>query len=82
MNSAKHYSVGNEIIYSTEALKCNLLDYNEANILERGNITIAGNIAARVAFKNFASFSKCVTETDGKTIGDTEDIFLLQISDV
>ena len=39
-------SEGNEIIYSTEASKCDLLDYNEVNILVRGNITIVGNIAA------------------------------------
>ena len=36
-------------------------DFNEANILVKGNITIAGhNLATDVAFKNYASFSECI----------------------
>ena len=40
--------VGNEIIYNTEVLKSSLCDDHDAYILERGNITIAGNIVGRV----------------------------------
>ena len=58
-----NYSAGNGIIYSNEKLKSNLFDYHGANILVRGNITIAGNIAAQVAFIN------CITQLDGTTIG-------------
>ena len=36
------YSVGNEIIYSTEVLKTNLCDYN-VYILRRSDITIIGH---------------------------------------
>ena len=32
--------IGNEITYSTEVLKYNLCDYNDAYLLVRGNITI------------------------------------------
>ena len=46
-----NYDVGNEIIYNTEILKSNLCDYNDAYILVKGNIAIAGNIAAWVTFK-------------------------------
>ena len=38
---------------------------------------IAGNIAARVAFKYFASIIKCITKTDETTIDDTEDLDLV-----
>ena len=68
-----NYSVGNEIIYSTEVLKFN---HNYAYIIVRGNIAISVNIAALVAFKNCAPFIKCITKTDGATIDDTEDLDL------
>ena len=61
-NSKSNYAAANEITYDTEILKSNLCDYNDAYILVRGDITIAGlNIATEVAFKNCASFSKCIT---------------------
>ena len=41
-------------------------------ILVRGNITIAGNIAVRVAFKNWAPFTKCITKINGAKIDDAE----------
>ena len=41
-NSKANYGVGNEIIYNVEVLKSNLCDYNDAYILVRGDITIAG----------------------------------------
>ena len=44
--SNANYSVGNKIIYSTEVLKFNLCDFDNAYILLKSNITIAGNIAA------------------------------------
>ena len=38
--SNKIYSVGDEIIYSTEVLKSNLCKLNDSYILGRGDITI------------------------------------------
>ena len=35
--------VGNEIIYNTKVLKCNLWNYNDAYISVRGNINIIGD---------------------------------------
>ena len=32
-----NYSIGNEVIYSTEVLKSNLCDYNDPYILVRGD---------------------------------------------
>ena len=36
-------------------------DFNDANILVKSNITIAGhNLGIDVAFKNYESFSQCI----------------------
>ena len=42
----------------------------------KGNITIVGNIAAKVAFKNYALFTKYITKIDGATVDDIEDLDL------
>ena len=49
------YDAGNEIIYSTEVLKFNLCDDNDAYILRKGNITIPGNTAVRAEFKRLCT---------------------------
>ena len=68
----------NEIIYNTEVLKSNLSDFNDADILVKGNITIVGcNLVTEVAFKNYLPFIKCITKIDGTTIDDTEDLDLV-----
>ena len=49
--------MANEIIYNTEALKCNLYDYNHAYILVRDNITTYRRaLLIQVAFKNCSLF--------------------------
>ena len=71
--SRETYSVNNQIKFKTGMLKSSLCDYNDANILVKGKITItrAGdNAAAReadkrdkdVAFKNCAPFTNCIKE--------------------
>ena len=62
-----------EIIYNTEVLKSNLCDYNSTYIVERGNTTIIGHQVTQVAFRNYAPFSKYITNIHGTTIDDTED---------
>ena len=76
-NSKANYGVEYEITYNTEVLKPNLCDYNDAYMLVKGDITIASAGETQVAFKNFASFTKCITKTDGTTIDDTEDLDLV-----
>ena len=53
--------MANEIIYNTEALKCNLYDYNHAYILVRDNTTTYRRaLPIQVAFKNCSLFhSNC-----------------------
>ena len=75
-----NFSVENEIIYSTEVLQSKFCDYNDAYILEKGDITIIGrNLATEVAFKSFAPFTKCITKINETAINDAEDLNLLYL---
>ena len=56
------YSVGKEIIFNTDVLKSNLCDYNDAYILEKGNITVTTAPEIQLSFKNCAPFIKCITK--------------------
>ena len=76
-NSKANYGVGNEITYSIEVLKSNFCDYNDAYILVRGDITVTAAGVTKVAFKNCAPFTKCITKIDGTTIDDAEDLDLV-----
>ena len=60
-NSKSSYDVGNKIIYTTEVLKSNLCNYNDAHILVRGDVTSIGDNGHGVVFKNWTSFNKCPT---------------------
>ena len=72
-----NYDVGNETIYNTEVSKSNLCYLNNSHILVRSNITIAGIIAASVAFKNFAPFTTCTTNIDGTIVEYAKDTDLV-----
>ena len=69
-----NFDVGNEIIYNTEVLKSNLCDYNSDYILGRLDITVTAAPATQVSFKNCAPFTKCITNIDGTTTDDVEDL--------
>ena len=62
------YDEGNEIVHNTEVLKSNLCYYNNAYILATGDITIIGQQATQVAFKNCAPFTKCITKIERTTM--------------
>ena len=57
-------------MYNTEVLKSNLCDYNDAYILVKGDITVTATLKTQVAFKNCASFIKCIAKIDETTIDD------------
>ena len=59
--SNRNYSVGNEIMNSTK-VKFNLYDYNDTQILVRGNITIIEHNVTQASFKDYAPFIKCITK--------------------
>ena len=66
-----------DIIYNTEVLKSNPCDYNNAYIIVKGDITVTAAPETQVAFKNCAPFTKYITEFDGTTIDDAEDLDLV-----
>ena len=74
-----NFTAGNEIIYSTEVLKSNFCNFNNAYILVRGDITILGHNVTQLAFSNFVPFTKCITKSDGTTVDDAEDLGLVML---
>ena len=64
------YKQGNTIKFETETIKSSLCDYSDAFILVTGNITVAANNNADVAFKNCARLSTCKTKIN--------DIFVVE----
>ena len=75
-----NYDAGNEIIYNTEVLKSNLCDYKDAYIFVTGDIvTTAHNNPTLVAFKNCATFTKCIIKIDGTTTDNVEDLDLVML---
>ena len=61
-----------------EVLKSNSCEYKNTYILVKDDITIAGcNLTTEVAFKNCASFTKCITKIDETTISDAENFNLV-----
>ena len=76
-NSKANYGVKKEITRNTEVLKSNLFYYNDAYILVRGDITIIGDNAYEVAFKNCRPFTECIAKINGTTTDDAEDLDLV-----
>ena len=60
-------------------LKISLCDYScsAAYILVRGDLTIIWHNVTQAAFKNYASFIKCITKIEETTIDDAEDLDLV-----
>ena len=77
--SKANFSVENEIIYSTEVLKSNLCNYNDAYILVRGNISIIDHNVAQVAFKICPPFNKPITTINETAIDHAEDLDLFML---
>ena len=73
-NSKVNHGLGNEITYNTEVLKSILCNYNNASFLIRGDITVTAAGTTQVAFKNCAPFARCITNIDGTTIDDAENL--------
>ena len=69
------YSHENEIKFLTSSLESSLCDYSDAYILVTGNITVTGGDAnTKVAFKNCAPFTKCITEINETFTDDADHI--------
>ena len=74
-----HYSDweenGTTIKYETKVIKSNLCDYSASYILVTGDITATGGDAnTKVAFKNCAPFTKCVTHINDEDVDSAENL--------
>ena len=71
-------SVGNEIIYSTEVLKPNVCDYNDAYILVIGSITIIRHNLEIIIQKIAHHLMRVsITKSNGTTLDDAEYLALV-----
>ena len=73
--SKGNYSHENPIEFLTSSLESSLCDYSDAYILVTGNINVTGgDNNTKVAFKNCAPFTKCITEINKTFVDDGEHI--------
>ena len=73
------YGKGNEdsrtVKLETRVIKSNLCDYSYAYILVTGDITATGgNADTRVAFKNCAPFTKCITHINNEHVNNADNL--------
>ena len=76
------YGKGDEnsttIKFETKFIKSNLCDYSEAYIFVTGNITATGsNENAKVAFKNCAPFTKCITHINDEHVDNADNLDII-----
>ena len=81
MNQEKHTIL--IFKFKTAMLKSGLFDYSNAYILVKGNITVnntatdgaaAFNTVKKVIFKNYASFTNCMSEINNTEVDNAKDI--------
>ena len=70
------FKQGDVIKFETEAIKSSLCDYSGAFILVTGNITVAADNNADVAFKNCTPFSSCITKIDDAFVDEANHIYI------
>ena len=76
------YGEGNEsgttVKFETKAIKSSLCDYSDAYILVTGDITATGGDAVtRVAFKNCAPFTKCITHINDEHVDSADNLDII-----
>ena len=66
---------GTTIKFETKVIESNLCDYSDAYILVTGGITATGGDAnTKVAFKNCAPFTKCVTHINDEHVDNADNL--------
>ena len=76
------YGEGNEngtiVKFETQVIKSNLCDYSDAYILVTGNIAATGgDVHTRVAFKNCAPFTKCITHINDEHVDNIDNFDII-----
>ena len=80
--NSKDYGEGKEdsttVKFETKVIKSSLCDYSDAYILVTGNITATGGDAnTRVAFKNCAPFTKCITHINDEHVDNADNLDII-----
>ena len=70
------YKQGDTIKFEIETIKSSLCDYSDAFILVTGNITVAANNDADVAYKNCEPFSTCTTKINDIFVDEANHIYI------
>ena len=71
----EEYSHHNPIKFLSKPIESNLCDYSDAYILVTRDIAVTGgNTNTKEAFKNYASYEKCLTEIDGTLVDEADFI--------
>ena len=71
----EEYSHHNPIKFLSKPIESNLCDYSDAYILVTRDIAVTGgNTNTKEAFKNCASYEKCLTEIDGTLVDEADFI--------
>ena len=66
---------GTTVKFETQVIKSNLCDYSDAYIFVTGDIAAMNNDAnTKVAFKNCAPFTKCITHINDENDDDADDL--------
>ena len=66
------------IKFEVNVIKSNLSDYSDTYILVTGNITATGGDAnTRVAFKNCAPFTKCITHINDEHVDNADNLDII-----
>ena len=78
------YGEGNKdsriVKFETKVIKSNLCDYSDGYILLTGNTAATGGDAnTRVAFKNCAPFTKCITQINDEHIDNTDNFDIIML---
>ena len=76
------YGEGNEdsaiVKFENKVIKSNLCDYSDAYIHVTGDITATGGDAnTRVAFKNCAPFTKCITHINDEHVDNADNLDII-----
>ena len=71
------YKLNKQIRFKTSMLKSDLCDYSDAYIVVKGTITVTNPNSAlynkKLAFKNNAQFTSCISKINNTLIDNTED---------
>ena len=66
---------GTTVKFENQVIKSNLCDYSDAYIFVTGDIAAMNNDAnTKVAFKNCAPFTKCITHINDENVDDADDL--------